>query len=95
MQARRERKAVSSLYSYGLVVHLLLLPTTHRCVAVAFGYRPESVYLERTLTSLTIALSGAHATGLSRGVLTFAATLCCYTSLLFLARRVDASALRI
>jgi hypothetical protein len=45
--------AVSSSLSYGLVVHLLLLSTTHRCVAVAFGYRPESVYLERTLTSLT------------------------------------------
>src|SRR2546422_10017105 len=45
--------AVSSLLSYGLVVHLLLLSTTHRCVAVAFGFRPESVYLERTCTSLT------------------------------------------
>src|SRR5205814_3413312 len=45
--------AESSLLSYGLVVHLLLLSTTHRCVAVAFGYRPESVYLERTFTSLT------------------------------------------
>lgn len=40
--------------SYGLVVHLLLLSTTHRCVAVAFGYRPESVYLERTFTSLSM-----------------------------------------
>jgi hypothetical protein len=39
--------------SYGLVVHLLLLPTTHRCVAVAFGYRPESVCLKRTCTSPT------------------------------------------
>ena len=45
--------AVSSSSSYGLVIHLLLLSTTHRCVAVAFGYRPESVYLERTFTSLT------------------------------------------
>ena len=52
-QARRLRPAVSSSLSYGLVVHLLLLSTTHRCVAVAFGYRPESVYLERTFTSLT------------------------------------------
>jgi hypothetical protein len=43
--------AVSSLSSYGLVVHLLLLSTTHRCVAVAFGYRPESVCLKRTFTS--------------------------------------------
>jgi hypothetical protein len=50
------------LSSYGLVVHLLLLSTTHHCVAVAFGYRPESVYLERTYTSLTIALSGAQTT---------------------------------
>src|SRR5437588_10657861 len=53
MQARRSHPAVSSSSSYGLVVHLLLLSTTHRCVAVAFGYRPESVYLERTFTSLT------------------------------------------
>ena len=45
--------AVSSLSSYGLVIHLLLLSTTHCRVAVAFGYRPESVYLERTCTSLT------------------------------------------
>jgi hypothetical protein len=45
--------AVSSLSSYGLVIHLLLLSTTHRCVAVAFGYRLESVCLERTCTSLT------------------------------------------
>jgi|SRR5438876_8570623 len=45
--------AVSSSLSYGLVLHLLLLSTTHCCVAVAFGYRPESVYLERTFTSLT------------------------------------------
>ena len=60
--------AVSSSLSYGLVVHLLLLSTTHCCVAVAFGYRPESVYLERTFTSLTIALSGAHTTGFSHVV---------------------------
>src|SRR5260370_17551391 len=53
MQARRLHPAESSLLSYGLVVHLLLLSTTHRCVAVAFGYRPESVYLKRTCTSLT------------------------------------------
>ena len=52
-QARRLRPAVSSSLSYGLVVHLLLLPTTHHCVAVAFGYRSESVSLERTSTSLT------------------------------------------
>jgi len=52
-QARRSHPAESSLLSYGLVVHLLLLSTTHRCVAVAFGYRPESVCLERTFTSPT------------------------------------------
>ena len=45
--------AVSSSSSYGLVFHFLLLSTTHRCVAVAFGYRPESVCLKRTCTSLT------------------------------------------
>ncbi len=45
--------AVSSLSSYGLVIHLLLLSTTHCCVAVAFGYRLESVCLERTCTSPT------------------------------------------
>ena len=47
------RLAESSSSSYGLVIHLLLLSTTHCCAAVAFGYRPESVYLERTSTSLT------------------------------------------
>src|SRR5215813_4325214 len=46
--------AVSSSLSCGLAVHLLLLPATHRCVAVALGYRPESVCLERTLTSLSM-----------------------------------------
>ena len=39
--------------AYGLVVHLQLLPTSPRDDAVTFGYRPESVCLERTLTSLT------------------------------------------
>src|SRR5688500_3445199 len=38
--------------SYGLVVHLLLLSTPPRGGAVAVGYRPESVCLERTFTSL-------------------------------------------
>jgi hypothetical protein len=45
------------LLSYGLVVHLLLLSTTHCCVAVAFGYRPESVCLEKTFTSLNVRAS--------------------------------------
>ena len=68
MEARRLRKAVSSSLSYGLVVHLLLLSTTHRCVAVAFGYGPESVCPKRTFTPLTIALSGAHTTDRSRWI---------------------------
>ena len=51
-QARRRRPAESSSLSYGWIVHLLLLPTPPHGDAVAFGYRPESVCLERTLTSL-------------------------------------------
>ena len=43
----------SSSLSYGLVVHLLLLPTLPRGNAVAFSYRPESVCLKRTSTSST------------------------------------------
>jgi hypothetical protein len=39
--------------SYGLVVHLLLLPTPPRDDAVTVGYKPESVYLEGTFTPLT------------------------------------------
>jgi len=53
LQARRGYPAESSFLSYRLVVHLLLLSTTHRCVAVALGYRPESICLKRTYTSLT------------------------------------------
>jgi len=52
-QARRLHPAVSSSLSYGLVVHLLLLPTSPRDDAVAVGYRSESVYLKRTFTSPT------------------------------------------
>src|SRR5262249_13218595 len=51
-QARRCRPAESSSLSYGWIVHLLLLPTSPRGDAVAVGYRPESVCLERTFTSL-------------------------------------------
>jgi hypothetical protein len=40
--------------SYGLVVHLLLLPTPPHGDAVIFGYRPESVYLTGTFTLLTV-----------------------------------------
>jgi hypothetical protein len=53
MQAHRGYPAESSFLSYGLVVHLLLLPTPPLGDAVAFGFRPESVYLERTCTSLS------------------------------------------
>ena len=51
-QARRYRPAESSSLSYGWIVHLLLLPTPPHGDAVAFGFRPESVCLERTFTSL-------------------------------------------
>src|SRR6266498_418959 len=54
MQARQGYQAESSSSSYGLVVHLLLLPTPPLGDAVAFGFRPESVYLERTCTSLIV-----------------------------------------
>jgi hypothetical protein len=39
--------------AYGLLVHLPLLSTTPRGVAVTFGYRPECACLKRTPTSLT------------------------------------------
>ena len=53
MQVHRGYPAESSSLSYGLVVHLLLLPTPPLGDAVAFGYRPESICLKRTCTSLT------------------------------------------
>src|SRR3989441_13320738 len=53
MQARQTCPAESSSSSYGLVVHLLLLPTPPPGDAVAFSFRPESVCLKRTFTSLT------------------------------------------
>src|SRR5262252_309675 len=62
-QARRNRPAESSSLSYGWIVHLLLLPTSPRGDAVVVGFRPESVCLERTFTSLILALSGALRTG--------------------------------
>ncbi len=58
LQARRIRPAESSSSSYGLVVHLQLLPTPPRGDAVTFGYRPESAYLKRTFTALTMYTSG-------------------------------------
>src|SRR5438128_10229134 len=53
MQARQACPAESSSSSYGLVVHLLLLSTPPLGDAVAFSFRPESVCLKRTSTSLT------------------------------------------
>src|SRR2546428_7079758 len=53
MQARQVCPAESSSSSYGLVVHLLLLSTPPLGDAVAFSFRPESVCLKRTSTSLT------------------------------------------
>ena len=64
-QARRHRPAESSLLSYGWIVHLLLLPTPPHGDAVAFGYRPESVCLERTFTSLIMCAFRRTAGGLS------------------------------
>ena len=51
-QARQLWKAESSSLSYGWTVRLLLLPTPPHGDAVAFGYRPENVYLEGTFTPL-------------------------------------------
>lgn len=45
-------QAVSSSSSYGPVVPLPLLLTPPRGDAISVGYRPESVYLGRTFTSL-------------------------------------------
>jgi hypothetical protein len=45
--------AESSSSSYGLVVHLLRLPTPPRGDAVAVGYRPQSVCLKWTCTTPT------------------------------------------
>jgi len=45
--------AESSSSSYGLPVHLQLLPTSSRENAVTVDYRPECVCLERTRTSQT------------------------------------------
>jgi hypothetical protein len=45
--------AESSSLSYGRAVHFQLLPTSPRDDAVTFCFRPESVYLKRTFTSLT------------------------------------------
>jgi hypothetical protein len=73
MQAHRGYPAESSFLSYGLVVHLLLLPTPPLGDAVAFGFRPESVYLERTCTSLTARALRRTCHGLAPWSLTLAA----------------------
>jgi hypothetical protein len=46
------RTGRNGFVSYGLLIHLLLLPTPPYGDAVTFGYRPECVYLEWTFTSL-------------------------------------------
>ncbi|MCK4392805.1 hypothetical protein KAX17_07850, partial [Candidatus Bipolaricaulota bacterium] len=48
-----QRHGRIAFVSYGLVSHLPLLPTPPHDGAVTVGYRPESVCLERTRTSLT------------------------------------------
>src|SRR5207249_3159862 len=53
-QARRTHPAESRSSSYGLVHHLRLLPTPPRGGAVIVSFRPESVCLERTCTSLDV-----------------------------------------
>ena len=50
-------QAESSSLSYGWNVRLLLLPTPPLGDAVAFGYRPESVYLKGTFTPLFSAIN--------------------------------------
>ena len=50
-QARRTLSAESSWLFYGWTVRLPMLPTPSRDDAIVFGYRPERVYLQRTLTS--------------------------------------------
>ncbi len=52
-QARQLHAAESSSSSYRLAVLLQLLPTPPHGDAVTFGYRPESIYLKRTFTSLS------------------------------------------
>lgn len=48
-----DSQAESSSSSYGLVVHLQLLPTPPHGDAVTFSYRSESDFLKKTCTSLT------------------------------------------
>jgi hypothetical protein len=53
-QARRTRPAVSGSLSYGLIVHLLALPTPPHGDAVPGGYRPKNACLEWTFTTLIV-----------------------------------------
>lgn len=53
MQARQTARPNRVHLSYGLIILLQLLSTPPRGDAVTFRYRPESVYLKRTSTSLT------------------------------------------
>ena len=55
--------AVSRSSSYGLVIHLLLLPTPPHGDAVTIGYRPESACLTGTFTPLTKPTLGRTSTG--------------------------------
>ena len=57
-QARRLRPAESVSSSYGLVVHLPLLPTPPHGDAVTFSYRPESACLKGTSTPPTMHAHG-------------------------------------
>ena len=58
-----QRHGRIAFVSYGLVSHLLLLPTPPHSDAVTVGYRPESVCLKRTFTSLTIHPAGRTSVG--------------------------------
>ena len=64
-----KRHSRITFVSYGLVSHLLLLSTPLHSDAVTVGYRPESVCLKRTFTSLT-----THPAGRTRGEKFFAPT---------------------
>ena len=56
-QARRGHQAESRSSSYGPVHDRRLLPTSPRDDAVTLGFRPESVCLKRTCTSLDVCAS--------------------------------------
>ncbi len=65
-QARRDIRPNRVHSRCGLALRLAVLPTAPRGAAVPFGYKPESVYLGWTFTSLTKHTSRRTATaGLS------------------------------